>query len=222
MFNISRFRLFMYAFAAMFVWFWFPDYIFTALSIFNWIAWIAPNNYHLTAITGIKKGLGFNPLPTFDWNIVTHSLDPLVIPFPIILNRFIGCFLGGITLIGMYYTNAYYTGYLPINTNSMFTHSAKSYNVSAVLDDRGWLDEEKYQAYSPVYLAASSLTMYYYAFAVYTATMSYAFLYHRRDIAMGFRSLFRGYKKTTDEFKDIHTRLMSAYKEGKPTTIPSS
>ncbi|GME41079.1 opt oligopeptide transporter [Neofusicoccum parvum] len=213
LYNISRFRLFSYAFALMFVYFWFPNYIFAALSLFNWIAWIAPENFNLTAITGVKKGLGFNPLPTFDWNVATHNIDPLVIPFAVTLNTFIGCFLGGITLIGLYYTNTYHTGYLPINTNSMFNHYAKSYNVSAVLDDRGWLDEEKYQAYSPVYLAASSLTMYWWAFAVYPAAVSYAIMYHRQDIALGFRSLFRGYKKTAEEFKDIHTKLMAAYKE---------
>ncbi|KAL1624245.1 hypothetical protein SLS56_007947 [Neofusicoccum ribis] len=210
----SRFRLFSYAFALMFVYFWFPNYIFAALSLFNWIAWIAPENFNLTAITGVKKGLGFNPLPTFDWNVATHNIDPLVIPFAVTLNTSIGCFLGGITLIGLYYTNTYHTGYLPINTNSMFNHYAKSYNVSAVLDDRGWLDEEKYQAYSPVYLAASSLTMYWWAFAVYPAAVSYAVMYHRQDIALGFRSLFQGYKRTAEEFKDIHTKLMAAYKEG--------
>ncbi|KAB2575833.1 Glutathione transporter 1 [Lasiodiplodia theobromae] len=213
LYNISRFRLFLYAFAAMFVWFWFPDYIFAALSLFNWIAWIAPDNFNLTAICGLKKGLGFNPLPTFDWNVATHVFDPLVIPFAVTLNTFIGCLVGGFVLIGMYYTNALHTGYLPINTNSMFNHYAKSYNVSAVLDDRGWLDEEKYQEYSQVYLAASSLTMYWFSFAVYTATISYSVLYHRRDIVNGFRSLFRGYKDTAEEFKDIHTRLMSAYRE---------
>ncbi|KAL1617046.1 hypothetical protein SLS54_008041 [Diplodia seriata] len=213
LYNVSRFRLFLYAFGAMFVWFWFPDYIFAALSLFNWLAWIAPNNFHLTAITGLKKGLGFNPIPTFDWNVATHLLDPLVVPFAVTLNTFFGCLLGGFVLIGMYYTNALHTGYLPINTNSMFNHYAKSYNVSAVLDDRGWLDEEKYQAYSQVYLAASSLTMYWFSFAVYTATISYSILYHRRDIVNGFQSLFRGYGKTTEEFKDVHTRLMSVYRE---------
>ncbi|EKG19829.1 Tetrapeptide transporter OPT1/isp4 [Macrophomina phaseolina MS6] len=213
LFSVSRFRFFLYAFALMFVWFWFPDYIFAALSLFNWLAWIAPNNFNLTAITGLKKGLGFNPLPTFDWNVATHNIDPLVIPFTVTINTFIGCFLGGITIIGMYYTNAYHTGYLPINTNSMFNHYGKSFNVSAVLDDRGWLDEEKYQAYSPVYLAASSLTMYWFSFAVYTATVSYCVLYHRQDFVNGFRSLFRGYKNPSDEFKDIHTKLMSVYRE---------
>ncbi|KAL4758893.1 OPT oligopeptide transporter protein-domain-containing protein [Aspergillus foveolatus] len=68
------------ALSAMFIYFWFSDYIFNALSLFNWLSWIAPNNFNLTAITSIKKGLGFKPLPTFDWNIVTHVADPLIVP----------------------------------------------------------------------------------------------------------------------------------------------
>ncbi|KAL3478476.1 OPT oligopeptide transporter protein-domain-containing protein [Aspergillus californicus] len=213
-FSISRFRFFLAAFSAMFIYFWFPDYIFSALSIFNWIAWIAPSNFNLAAITGINKGLGFNPLPTFDWNIVTHVADPLIIPFHVTINTFFGVLLGGITIIGLYWTNAYHTAYLPINTNSMFNHFGTSYNVSNILDDRGWLDEAKYQAYSPVFLAASSLTMYFYFFAVYAATVSYAYLYHRRDIVLGFRSLINNFKrKDKKEFTDVHSRLMSVYDE---------
>ncbi|KAK1529818.1 OPT oligopeptide transporter [Colletotrichum paranaense] len=213
-YNMSRYRLFMVAFAAMFVWFWFPDYIFGALSLFNWIAWIAPNNFTLTAITGVNKGLGFNPIPTFDWNVATHVVQPLVVPFRVTFNTFIGVFLGGITIIGLYWTNAYNTAYLPINSNLMYNHFGGSYNVSKILDGRGWLNETKYQAYSPVYLAASSITMYYYFFAVYAATVSYAILYHRHDIALGFRSLWRSFKKeASTDFKDVHTRLMSNYPE---------
>ncbi|KAL4745887.1 hypothetical protein BDW72DRAFT_210933 [Aspergillus terricola var. indicus] len=213
-FSISRFRFFLLAFSAMFVYFWFPDYIFSALSLFNWLAWIAPENFNLTAITGIKNGLGFNPLPTFDWNVVTHVADPLIVPFNVTINTFFGVLIGGITIIGLYWTNAYHTAYLPINTNSMFNHFATSYNVSQILDDRGLLDESKYQSYSPVYLAASSLTFYFFFFAVYAATVSYAWLYHRQDIAKGFRSLMRSFKRGgMGDFTDAHSRLMAVYDE---------
>lgn len=57
--NMSRYRFFLITFAAMFVYFWFPNYIFEALSIFNWMAWIAPNNIHLTNITGSWSGSVF-------------------------------------------------------------------------------------------------------------------------------------------------------------------
>lgn len=103
-----------------------------------------PNNYNLTAITGINKGLGFNPMPTFDWNIVTYVLDPLIVPFHVTINTFIGVLLGGIVIIGMYWTNAYHTGYFLINTNSMYNHFGNAYNNSMILDEHGCLDGAKY------------------------------------------------------------------------------
>lgn len=40
---MSRFKFFMWAFGAMFVYFWFPNYLFEALTFFSWMQWIAPN-----------------------------------------------------------------------------------------------------------------------------------------------------------------------------------
>ncbi|KAM0233878.1 hypothetical protein ACHAPO_006746 [Fusarium lateritium] len=214
-YNMSRYRFFMLSFAAMFVWFWFPDLIVSALSLFNWLAWISPNNFNLTAITGVSKGLGFNPLPTFDWNIATYYIDPLLVPFHVTFNMFLGAVLGGITIIAMYWSNTYNTGYLPINTNTMFDNTGAKYNVSSILDDRGLLDVEKYQAYSQVHIAASSVTYYIYFFAVYSAVISYAAIYHWNDIKLGFVSLYQSFKKDSkvNEFKDIHTKLMEKYRE---------
>lgn len=157
LYSMSRYNFFLLAFACMFVWFWFPEHIVSAVSLFNWLAWIAPNNFTLTAITGLKKGLGFNPIPTFDWNIATYHVDPLIVPFHVTANMFVGALLGGLVLVAIYWTNAYNTGYLPINTNNMFANNASEYNVSAILDERGLLDTEKYLSYSPVYITAASI-----------------------------------------------------------------
>lgn len=56
--NISRYRFFMISFAAMFVYFWFPNYIFQVLTYFSWMTWIAPDNVHLNILTGFQNGLG--------------------------------------------------------------------------------------------------------------------------------------------------------------------
>ena len=68
--KISRFRFFLWCTGGMFVYYWFPGYIFSALSFFNWITWIAPNNLNLAVVTGSICGMGLNPLPTFDWNML--------------------------------------------------------------------------------------------------------------------------------------------------------
>ena len=66
--RLSRQKFFLYSFLAMFVWYWFPGYIFTALSSFSWMTWIAPENPTLDSVTGFFGGVGLNPWPTFDWN----------------------------------------------------------------------------------------------------------------------------------------------------------
>lgn len=80
LYSMSRYNFFMWAFGAMFVYFWFPNYLFEALTYFSWMTWIAPDNLNLNILTGFQNGLGmFNPFPTFDWNVLLYdNLDPLV------------------------------------------------------------------------------------------------------------------------------------------------
>ncbi|GME72920.1 unnamed protein product [Ambrosiozyma monospora] len=68
--KISRYYFFFICFCGMFLYYWFPGYIFQGLSYFSWMTWIAPENFNLAAVTGSQFGLGFNPIPTFDWNVI--------------------------------------------------------------------------------------------------------------------------------------------------------
>lgn len=77
--HMSRERFFLYAFVCSFVWYFFPGYIFTALSIFNWVCWIAPNNAVVNQLFGYQSGLGMGFL-TFDWAMISYIGSPLVCP----------------------------------------------------------------------------------------------------------------------------------------------
>lgn len=77
--HMSRQRFFVIAAAASFAWYWFPGYIFTALSWFNWVCWIAPDNGVVNALFGYSSGLGMGFL-TFDWAMISFTGSPLVIP----------------------------------------------------------------------------------------------------------------------------------------------
>jgi OPT family small oligopeptide transporter len=218
-FRMSRYKFFLLTFGAMFIYFWFPNFIFTALSAFSWMTWIAPDNMNLGTITGFNNGIGLNPWPTFDWNILLFdNLDPLMVPFFSTFNRFIGTFVSAFVVIGLWYTNTYYTGYLPINSNRIFDNTGNLYNVSKAIDSRGLFDAEKYEAYSPAYLSAGYITVYIFFFAIYPATLMYIALYHRYEIKMGFRNLINSFrpKKESDDgqYQDVHNRLMAQYPEG--------
>lgn len=58
---IAGYRFFLYVVAGSFLWYWFPDYIWTGLSSFAFITWIWPNNQKVNALFGMSSGLGELP-----------------------------------------------------------------------------------------------------------------------------------------------------------------
>uniref|UniRef100_A0A060T5C3 ARAD1C10934p n=1 Tax=Blastobotrys adeninivorans TaxID=409370 RepID=A0A060T5C3_BLAAD len=214
--TISRYRFFVYAFIGMFFYFWLPDYLFQALSTFNWMTWIAPDNFNLAAITGSVSGLGLNPIPTFDWNIIYTLTTPLVTPFFSNLNLYIGGLIAGCIIIpAVYWSNMYNTAYLPINSNSVFTNTGEIYSVKEVLTN-GVLDEEKYQKYSPPYYAAANLVVYGAFFAMYPAMFVEMLLKDYKIVWKGMRDLalsMMGKLDLKQAQNDAHSRMMRAYKE---------
>ncbi|KAJ6616612.1 OPT-domain-containing protein [Mycena sp. CBHHK59/15] len=210
--RISRMRWFVYCFSAMFCYFWFPDFIFQALSYFNWMTWIAPDNVNLAAVTGSVSGLGLNPIPTFDWNQLVYAVDPLIFPFFATFNTFLGTLITLPIILALWYSNTWFTGYLPINSNHVFDNTGELYSVANAVGNNTLFDQALYEDYSPAYLAAGNILLYGIFFAVYTATLSHAILYHRREIVHGFKSILSR-KKTSEVHTDVHVRLMMHYKE---------
>lgn len=99
--GLSRERFFLYAFLGGFFWYFFPvsgfdsffffctgvsfavsfkGYIFIALSYFNWVCWIAPENIIVNQLFGYSSGLGMS-LITFDWAQIAYIGSPLATPW---------------------------------------------------------------------------------------------------------------------------------------------
>lgn len=137
-------------------------------------------------------------------------------------NKVLGMFLWGLVILGVYFTNTWNTGYLPIISNRVFDHFGERYNVSRTLDERGLYDHAKYMDYSAAYLGAANAVLYGAFFGIYSAAITHVALFHRYEIAMGFKNLWasiRRRKRTEGvdggDYKDVHNRLMAAYPEGK-------
>lgn len=108
--TVSRYRFFYIATGCMFVYNWLPGYLFTALSTFNWMTWIAPQNLTLAILTGSQLGLGFfNPITTFDWNVASSSYNATVTPFWATCTQYFSSLFGGVIILIMYYRNMYNT-----------------------------------------------------------------------------------------------------------------
>ncbi|OHW90574.1 OPT family small oligopeptide transporter [Colletotrichum incanum] len=194
----SRYQFFILAFIASFCWYWFPDFIFPALGYFTWVCWIAPQNAVVNQVFGMKSGIGLLPF-TFDWSQIAYIGSPLVVPTWAILNV-LASLVFWIYIISpaLYYSNTWDSAYLPIQSNSIYDHSGKTFNVSKVVNkaDEFSFDPLKYANYSNIYLPIT--------YALNTFGLSFATI----------ASLFLAWVYATTNMKiqiDIFCRIIAGY-----------
>ncbi|KAK9475197.1 OPT oligopeptide transporter protein-domain-containing protein [Dipodascopsis tothii] len=218
--TISRYWFFLIATTGSFVWFWFPGYLFQALSTFNWMTWIAPSNFNLAVVTGSIFGLGYNPIGSFDVNLIIGSntgLYPFSVPFWSALNQYSGSVISGLIILCLYFKNYKWTGYMPINDNALYTNTGDTFRVTEVLTN-GLLDQEKYQNYSPPYYTASNLMVYGSFFALYPLAFVHTMLHEGKHIYNSLKTfaleVFKKDKRPIYEaYDDPHSRMMRNYRE---------
>ncbi|RPD78416.1 OPT oligopeptide transporter [Lentinus tigrinus ALCF2SS1-7] len=202
--GISRERFFFYGFLASTCWYFFPGYIFQALSFFNWVCWIAPDNIVVNQLFGYSSGLGMS-LITFDWAQIAYTGSPLATPWWAAANVAVGLVIFYWILAPiLYYTNVWYSQYMPMSSRNSFDRFGQSYNVSMILTENATLDVAKYEAYSPLFLSTVFAVSYGLSFASITATITHTFLYYRKQIWVQAR-------RSMSEQPDIHARLMAVY-----------
>ncbi|KAJ6605339.1 small oligopeptide transporter [Mycena vulgaris] len=202
--GLSRERFFLYAFLGSFFWYFFPGYIFQALSYFSWVTWIRPDNAVIAQLFGYFHGMGMSVI-TFDWNQITYIGSPLATPWWAEANIFGGFvfFFWFLTPV-LYFTNTWYGKFMPISSRTSYDNHMNSYNVSAILTSATTVDLNLYHNYSPLFISTTFAISYGLSFASITATLMHAFLYFRKQIWVQSR-------RALHEQPDIHARLMSVY-----------
>ncbi|TKY86047.1 hypothetical protein EX895_004872 [Sporisorium graminicola] len=202
--RMSRLGFFNVASLIAFLVYFLPGYLFTALSILNWVCWIWPSNVPVNVVFGAAHGLGASVL-TFDWNQVVYLGSPLVIPWWAQANLF-GGFVMAIWIAApiLYFTNALHTTYLPILSGSSFDRFGQRYNVSMVSSNHSTLRADAYANYSQVYISAGLIVAYFGGFALITAAVVHTTLYHGRFVWDRLRA-----KRAMPD--DVHARLMRKY-----------
>ncbi|EMG48591.1 hypothetical protein G210_0806 [Candida maltosa Xu316] len=215
--KISAYNFFFLVFAGSFLYFWVPDYLFQALSTFNWMTWIKPDNVNLAVITGSVGGMGLNPIPTFDWNYLSALLQPLQVPFFTSACNLAGAFIGFFAILGVWYTNYKWTGFLPINDNGLYTNTGEPYAVTAIVNKDSLFDNDKYQEIGPPFYTAGNLVVYGAFFALYPFHIVYEIGMNYKDMwdaCKSFGRVIKNYRKSTyDGFDDPHCTMMKAYPE---------
>jgi OPT family small oligopeptide transporter len=202
--GLSRERFFLYAFLGSFFWYFFPGYIFQALSYFSWVTWIRPNNTTVAQLFGYFHGMGMSVI-TFDWNQITYIGSPLATPWWAEANIFGGFvfFFWFLTPV-LYFTNTWFGKFMPISSRTSYDNQMNSYNVSRILTADNTVNLQAYHDYSPLFISTTFAISYGLSFASITATLMHAFLYFRKQIWVQAR-------RSLHEQPDIHARLMSRY-----------
>ncbi|KAK7534816.1 small oligopeptide transporter, OPT family [Phyllosticta citribraziliensis] len=197
--RVSRYKFFLFIFIGGFCWYWFPGFIFTGLSTFAFICWAAPNNKVVNNLFGMSTGLGYMPV-TFDWSQIAYNGSPLVVPFWAQANVF-GGWLFHFAMVApiLYYTNAWWTSYMPLSGSDSYDNTGSSYNVTKIIDAKANFLEDNYKAYSPVFLPATFALSYGVSFAVMSCLPVHTFLYHFQDMVKAVRG---------SDKKDVHVRMM--------------
>ncbi|KAE9983580.1 hypothetical protein EG327_005437 [Venturia inaequalis] len=202
--RITRLRFFLYAMAAAFIFYFLPGLMFVGLSYFTWICWIVPRNRTVNQVFGMQTGLGLSPI-TFDWTQIAYNTNPLLSPSWAAINVFAGFVMFfWICVPAIYWTNTWYTGYLPLMDASVYDRFGSKYNVTQILNADGTFNQGLYEKYSPPYLGASFAFVYGTSFAAITSVLVHVYLWHGSDIWQA----IRGTQK-----QDIHSRLMKSYKK---------
>ena len=212
--TLSRYRFFCIFGIAMFLWFFIPNFLFQALHAFNWMTWISPQNFTLAMITGFYGGMGFNPLATFDWNV--SGAGDLTTPFFSLVQSHIGRVSGGLIIIAMYWSNMYWSAYMPINSNQVFNNLGVKFNAAKVLDKDGNFDLAKYEEYGPPYYSAVGIFLQASWFAWMMMLITYVTIRYWPGLKMAYKGLFRSIYKTESMYEghnDAHTRMIRRYPE---------
>ncbi|KAL9715658.1 hypothetical protein Ac2012v2_000101 [Leucoagaricus gongylophorus] len=202
--GISRERFFVYCFLGSFAWYFFPGYIFQALSYFSWVTWIRPENTTLAQLFGYVHGMGMSSI-TFDWSQIAYIGSPLATPWWAEVNIFVGfLFFFWFLCPLLHFTNTWYAEYMPISSRISYDNTGGTYNVTRILTPESTIDLDAYHSYSPLFISTTFAISYGLSFASITATLMHAFLYFREQIWVQAR-------RSLHEQADIHARLMARY-----------
>lgn len=206
----SRARFFFILFTIAFIWAFIPSFFFPALSYFSVASWIAPQNVLINTLLGTKSGLGIIPI-TFDWAQISYTGSPILVPWWAQVNALAGVaiFLWIAAPI-LYFTNTFYSGYLPFLDSNIFDQFGKPYNVSKIITADFLFDQKKYEDYSPLYLPAAYTVSYFAAFASLTALVVHCYLFYGSDIVRQWKASRKESSRATG---DVHVRLMRQYEE---------
>ncbi|KAL7628107.1 hypothetical protein AAE478_002304 [Parahypoxylon ruwenzoriense] len=204
--RISRWKFFFIIWTSSFLFYFLPGLLVPALSYFNVITWLAPDNVVVANLFGVVSGLGLFPL-TFDWAQIAYIGSPLLTPFWAAMNV-----IGGLVIVMWiiapigYYCNLFYSSYMPILSASVFDNTGNIYDVSRILTPDFVFDREAYSKYSRVFLPITYVLSYGLQFAGLASLLTHTTCWHGKDIYVQWK---RSLQEAEEESRPLYQPLES-------------
>ncbi|KAG8374544.1 hypothetical protein BUALT_Bualt10G0006200 [Buddleja alternifolia] len=206
--GVTRTQFFIIAFICSFAYYIFPGYLFEMLTSLSWICWIFPKSVLAQQLGSGLSGLGIGAIG-LDWSTISSYLgSPLASPWFATANVAVGFFFVMYVVTPLsYWFNIYKAKNFPIFSDDLFTADGQIYNISSIIDSNFHLDSAAYERQGPLHLSTFFAMTYGVGFAALSATVMHVLLFHGREIWEQSRSSFK------DKKMDIHTKLMSKYRQ---------
>lgn len=201
--SMSRAKFFLIALICSFSWYLVPGYLFTTLTSISWVCWVFSKSVTAQQIGSGMRGLGLGAV-TLDWSAVSSFLSsPLISPFFSIVNIFAGYILIVYIAIPTAYWgfDLYNASRFPIFSSHLFTAVGKTYDISAIVNDKFELDQAKYTEQGRIHLSMFFALAYGFGFATIAATLTHVLLFYGRYIysqflfILGFPGVLKVYYK---------------------------
>jgi hypothetical protein len=180
--KISRWKFFFVVWLSAFAFYFLPGLLMPALSYFSVITWFAPKNVVIANLFGVSSGLGLFPV-TFDWAQIAYIGSPLTTPFWAAMNV-----VGGLVVVMWiiapiaYYSNVFFSSYMPILSSAVFDNTGHVYDVSKILTKDFVFDRRAYENYSRVFMPITYVLSYGLQFAALASLLTHTACWHGKDI----------------------------------------
>ncbi|XP_047336037.1 oligopeptide transporter 7-like [Impatiens glandulifera] len=206
--RLTCIQFFIIVISCSFAYYIFPGYLFKILTSFSWVCWIFPKSVLAQQLGSGLYGLGLGSLG-FDWSSIASYLgSPLASPWFATANVAVGFFLVMYVLTpANYWLNVYNAKTFPLFSDELFKANGSEYNISSIVDSDFSLDINAYDQEGPLHLSTFFAMSYGVGFAALSATIMHVLLFHGREIWEQARASCK------EERWDIHTKLMSGYKQ---------
>lgn len=187
-----KLKVFYGVFITIFVWEFFPQYMFTLLEGFSIFCLASQHNLIFTNLFGGasgNEGLGFLSL-CFDWEYVAPFGSPMFLPLQTLTNQLIGLLSCIVLFMGLFYSNTWNARNFPFLSQLLYTAKSNGtyydpFDQTTILNAQGVVEPELLQQQGIPWLTATYVGYLITSNAGITATLTHMMLWNFEDIKAG-------------------------------------